>query len=180
MKFLTGFESAKEREAHSDLHGFATVGDSRTTQADATDCDINVIMKRYARTGQFVPPARLPEYGDFSGISDFRTALEAVRSAEQEFMRLDPRVRSHFENDPQAFLEACEDPERLDELADLGLLNQEALDAHNIAKAAKVKENPTSGEPVSGSGRAASPARRDGDGGSRSRSRSGAEGGEDH
>lgn len=128
MKFLTGYEPDKELEAHSLRAGFKCVGDSLTVQADARDADINVIMERYARTGQVPPLPRLPSYGDFDGIADYRTAIHAVREAEDLFMRLPAKVRSRFDNDPAQFVDFCSSDANREELADLGLLNQQATD----------------------------------------------------
>lgn len=140
MKFLTGFESAKDREAHSNEHGFACVGDSLTVQADAKDADINVIMDRFARTGQFPPPSRLPSYGDFDGISDYREAIHAVREAEALFMQLPASIRGRFDNDPAQFIDFCEDPKNQLELADLGLLSPEATERVRKAEQEKLEK----------------------------------------
>lgn len=145
MKFITGFEDAKERSKLSDLAGFACVGDSMTVQADAVDADINVIMDKYARTGQLPPIKRLPSYGDFDGITDYREAIHAVRDAEELFMQLPAKVRSRFENDPGQFLEFCDTPANRLELAELGLLTKEAADAIR-KEAEEVKPQPTDGD----------------------------------
>lgn len=126
---LTGYEDAKTRKAHSDASGFKVVGDSLTVQADSRDADINVIMERYARTGQLPPLPRLPSFGDFDGINDFRTAIHAVQEAEDLFMGLPAKVRARFDNDPALFIEFCDKPENRAELAGLGLLSKEATDA---------------------------------------------------
>lgn len=149
-KFLTGYEDAKVRDRHSRDTGFATVGDSLTVQADSRDADINVIMDRYARTGQIPGLSRLPSYGDFDGISDYREAIHAVREAEDLFMRLPAKVRSKFDNDPQLFVEYCEDPANRLELARDGLLAPEVRDAV-LKEAEAVKENPTGGQANRGS-----------------------------
>lgn len=145
MKLFTGYEDAAVREKRSLESGFACVGDSLTVQADAKDADINVIMERYARTGQVPGVSRLPSYGDFDGITDYRQAIEAVRSAEGLFMSLPAKVRARFDNDAGAFVEFCDVPENRLELADLGLLTKEAERAVR-EEVAKVKEKPTSGD----------------------------------
>lgn len=137
MKLMTGYEDAKTRKAWSDEHGTVCKGDSLTVQADSQDTDINVIMARYAKTGQLPPLARLPSYGDFDGISDYREAIEAVREAEDLFMQLPAKVRLRFENDPQQFVEFCDKPENRLELAELGLLEKGVADA--IKKEAEAK-----------------------------------------
>lgn len=152
MKFATAYDSAKEREARSNAAGFRCVGDSLTVQADAKDADINFIMERYARTGQLPGLSRLPSYGDFEGVSDYREALDVVREADSLFMQLPAKVRSRFSNDPAAFVEFCQDPLNKLELADLGLLDPEvSREVRREAEAARaVKENPTDGEAAPG------------------------------
>lgn len=142
MKFFTGYESAGDREERSDQFGFRPEGDSLTVQADAKDADINVIMGRYQKTG-FLPQGRVPSYGDFDSISDFREALEVMRQAEADFMRLPAKVRAEFENDAVSFLEFVQDPANLPRMADLGLLTPEA--AREIKAKAEVKDKPTDG-----------------------------------
>ena len=87
------------------------------------DVDINVLLERFKVTGQLPQGVVLPSYGDFSGISDYRTAREAIRRAENSFMDLPANIRARFQNDPQAFLEFCTDEKNLPELREMGLAN---------------------------------------------------------
>lgn len=177
-KLFTGFEDGKDWKKHSKSCALVPVGDSLTVQADSRDADINVIMDRYARTGQMPGLSRLPRYGDFDGISDYREAIHAVREAEDLFMRLPAKLRYRFGNDAGAFVDFCEDPKNRLELAELGLLAPEVADAVRKENA-KVKENPTDGKSVSGRG-SASVAGRDDDSRSSKRSSGTDEGGTDH
>lgn len=95
---------------------------SRTVQDGKDDADINVIMERYARTGQFKPPANLPQYGDFTGVTDFQSALDLVLAAEDGFMQLPAKLRSRFHNEPAALLEFLAKEENRQEAIDLGIL----------------------------------------------------------
>lgn len=178
MKFRTGFEDGSVREKFSDEAGFACVGDSMTVQADAREADINFIMERYTKTGQMPPPSRVPRYGDFDGISDFRSALEAVSAAQEAFMSLPAKVRAKFENDPAQFLDFAEDPANLPEMVELGLVSKEVLDAQ---AAPDVKDKPTGGKPVSPKGDPTPASGSDADPGSERRGSSKAsKGGADH
>lgn len=85
------------------------------------ECDINFLLERFKVTGQLPQGIVLPTYGDFTGVSDYRTACEAIRRASNSFMDLPANLRARFENDPQRFLEFCSDPANLDELRSLGL-----------------------------------------------------------
>lgn len=87
------------------------------------ECDINVILDRFNVTGQLPIAALPPEFGDFSGVSDYQTALNAVLDAQEAFDSLPARVRERFANDPAAFVDFCLDEANKDEMAQLGLLN---------------------------------------------------------
>lgn len=87
------------------------------------DADINVLLERFKVTGQMPQGVVLPSYGDFTGISDYRTAREAILRAEHSFMDLPGPVRARFHNNPQEFLEFCSDPKNVPEMQALGLTN---------------------------------------------------------
>lgn len=96
---------------------------SLTQQSFTEETDINVLLERFRVTGQMPTAVRLPSYGDFSAVSDYRTAMDAVLRAEDSFNELPAQVRQRFGNDPQAFLEFCSKDENRPELARMGLLN---------------------------------------------------------
>lgn len=100
-----------------------TGGPSLTKQAEREECDVNVIMKKYERTGVLESFNRNPaRYGDVSSVSDYRTALEVVRQAEEAFASLPAEVRDACGNVPIGLVELVFDPEREDEARALGLL----------------------------------------------------------
>lgn len=101
---------------------------SRTIQSGKDDADINVIVKRFMRTGQAPVNARLPEYGDYHGISDFQSAMNVIRQAEESFMSMPSSIRNKFGNDPQAFLEFCSNKDNLPEMRKMGLAIPEKID----------------------------------------------------
>lgn len=107
-----------------------------TKQSDSKDCDINLLFKRFERTGQLPEMiVRDGRYGDFSSVPDFQAAHEIVRHAEEQFMNLDAPVRNRFDNDPVKFLAFVSDPKNEDEMEKMGLLNKEALDRRAAARA---------------------------------------------
>jgi phage internal scaffolding protein len=119
-----------------------------TKQSDAKDCDINLIMKRFEKTGTLPNMiARDGHYGDFSNVPDYQEALEIVRLANDQFGNLDANIRNRFENDPAKFLAFATDPKNLEEMEKMGLLNEEAStrlkgerEARNAAAAAAANE----------------------------------------
>lgn len=101
--------------------GLITDTPSLTQQSQGAEADINTIVKRFGLTGQLPSGVRAPTYGDFSGVDDYRTALDSIREAEASFMRMPAEVRKRFEHDPQKFVEFCSDEKNLDEMRKLGL-----------------------------------------------------------
>lgn len=96
---------------------------SLTQQHFAEECDINTIVKRFGLTkdAELLKGARMPVYGDFSGVHDYQTALNAVRQAAEDFMDLPAEVRARFGHDPQRLLEFVGDDRNHDEARKMGL-----------------------------------------------------------
>lgn len=94
---------------------------SRTRQDQKDEADINVIAKNFGLYGTLPTNVRVPSFGDFTGVGDYREAVEAIRAADASFMAMDARVRARFENDPQLFIEFCSNEANLDEMRTLGL-----------------------------------------------------------
>lgn len=94
-------------------------------QHAAEECDINYIVERFGVTGQLPPhDGPLPTYGDFTGIGDYRDALDAVMKADEAFMALPAKVRETFDNDPALFVDFCSstDPKDRSLAIELGLI----------------------------------------------------------
>ena len=102
---------------------------SRTRQEFKTECDINVIMGRYMKTGiiDFVIRNE-PRYGDVTGM-EFQSAMEQVAAAKSMFNELPSELRKKFENNPAKFLDFVNDDNNRKEAAELGLLKPEAASA---------------------------------------------------
>ena len=63
----------------------------------------------------------MPQYVDFEGVFDYQTAMNTIRAADENFMRLDAKVRARFNNSPQEFLEFFANPDNTEEAIRLGL-----------------------------------------------------------
>lgn len=87
----------------------------------AEETNINTIVKRYGLTGTMPVPPRLPTYGDFTGVFDYQSALEALNDADKSFEALPADVRTKFGNDPGKFVDFCSNPANISELRELGL-----------------------------------------------------------
>lgn len=90
-------------------------------QQFADECDINTIMKRFGQTGE-LPQVRAPQYGDFTAVTDYHSAMNAVRQAQESFAALPAEVRARFGNEPARLLEFCADASNRDEAVKLGLV----------------------------------------------------------
>jgi len=101
---------------------------SRTQQSFRDECDINNILKRFNVTGELPLGSVQPQYGDFSGITDYQSALNAVMAAQDSFLQLPAKVRAKFDNDPALFLEFASDEANKDEMKALGLLRHETVE----------------------------------------------------
>lgn len=95
---------------------------SLTQQSFAEDCDINEIVRRFGLTGEMPSDFRSPVSGDFTGITDFHSAMNAVMNAQEAFMELPAEMRARFSNDPQQLLAFVGDEKNRDEAIKLGLV----------------------------------------------------------
>lgn len=110
-------------EAESDVTGLLCEDDSLAQQHFKDEADINEIVRRFGLTGEMPANPHLPVSGDFTAVTDYQTALNAVMAAQEGFMALPPDLRSRFYNDPQKLLVFLEDPSNHAEAVRLGLVN---------------------------------------------------------
>lgn len=99
----------------------ATVNElpSMTRQADAAECDINNIMKRYEKTGILPPYANPGYFADVSAMGDFRTVVDAVTKTTAIFEQFPAAFRAEFGNDVAEFVNWATDPANAGELKSL-------------------------------------------------------------
>lgn len=98
-----------------------------TQQNFRDEVDINTIVKRFGLTGEMPEDFRAPEYGDFSDVTDFQSAQNAVLAAQAAFMEMPAGMRARFENNPQLLMEFLADKENLAEARELGLVAPEVI-----------------------------------------------------
>lgn len=110
-------------------------------QSFKDECDINVIVERFGLTGVLPGAIRMPEYGDFSEVVDYHTAMNAIRSAEDSFRQLPAKVRERFNNNPQELLAFCEDDRNREEAAKLGLVEMPRPDINRPADPPRPEPN---------------------------------------
>lgn len=106
----------------SERHGLDCPEKTLTQQQFAEEVNINTIVERFGVTGELPENIRVPQEGDFEGVTDYQTAMNIVRAAQEAFMEMPAGVRARFHNNPQEFLEFTNDPANRDEAARLGIL----------------------------------------------------------
>lgn len=117
MKFSTPYD-------HHTVPGLNTGSESQVRQSEQAECDINLIMQRFNRSGKLPAMQSLPpRYGD-ARVVDYQTALDIVNDAKMRFQQLPAETRKAFGNSPQEYLKALEDTskENQEKLLKLGIL----------------------------------------------------------
>lgn len=97
-------------------------GEGKTKQSEAKACDINVIVKRFHKTGVLPIANRSAFFADVSQMGDYVTVMGHIREASEAFERLPSKVRKQFDNNPGLFLDFCADPANRQEMVDMGLI----------------------------------------------------------
>lgn len=92
-----------------------------TQQQFKEECDINVIILKFNKG---IMPFQKPpgQYGDFSNVPDYHTALNTTIQAEQSFNSLPAKIRAEFQNDPQKLIKFVSNPKNKQKAIDLGLI----------------------------------------------------------
>lgn len=132
MKVRSAYDSF---DAMSLETGLECKDESLAQQHFKEECDINEIVRRFGLTGEMPENVRLPVSGDFTGIVDFQTALNAVVEAQESFMALPAEVRARFANDPQRLMEFLADEKNRDEAVKLKLVNPKAEPVRDVVTA---------------------------------------------
>lgn len=130
--FRTGYESDEIRMMVSDETGLRCEDESRTIQSAEEESNINTIVRRFGLTGELPGDVAIPRTGDFTGAPDFHTAMNLVRQAQEEFLRVPAHIRARFGNDPGAFISFIEDDSNREEAARLGLLKVDVASAPQV------------------------------------------------
>ena len=95
-----------------------------TQQHFKDECDINVIVNRYVKTGVLEHQASMePHYADLSEIpTDLQSAYDAVFRAEAAFMDLPSEIRKSLDNDPARLSQWLSDPSNREMAIKAGLI----------------------------------------------------------
>jgi phage internal scaffolding protein len=133
-----------DHDAASNASGLVCEEPTRAQQHHRDECDINVILERFGKTGQVPVNAISGTYGDFSGVHDYHTALNAILASESEFAALPAQIRNRFANDPANLVQFLDNPDNRAEAEKLGLLAISSTANHEPAQAAEKPVTETS------------------------------------
>lgn len=112
-----------DRDAASNESALECLDESMAIQSAEEESNINTIVRRFGISGELPGGYAMPQSGDFTNIPDFHTAMNLVRKAQEEFVRVPAEIRARFNNDPGRFMEFFDDPANYDEALKLGLVN---------------------------------------------------------
>lgn len=112
-----------DRDAASSESALECLDESKAIQSAEEESNINTIVRRFGISGELPGGYDMPQSGDFTGIPDFHTAMNLVRKAQEEFVRVPAEIRARFNNDPGRFMAFFDDPANYDEALKLGLVN---------------------------------------------------------
>lgn len=124
MKFLTQY-NIDDTLKHSDKTAILCKDPTLARQEFKDQCDINILFGKYLETGEI--PQVMDQglsYGDFTGIFDYQTAMNAVRAAQESFDQLPAKIKNRFDNDPNKLLHFLEEPENREEAEFLQLVKR--------------------------------------------------------
>ncbi|WNK12576.1 MAG: internal scaffolding protein [Microvirus sp.] len=100
-----------------ETYGTDAGGPSLARQEFADECDINILMASYEKTGVLNHyNNNPPQYLDVSDIPDLATAIQIVDHAKTAFMTLNAETRRQFDNDPVKFVAFAENPANIDKM----------------------------------------------------------------
>lgn len=132
----------KINHTNATAEGIVFTEPSMTQQHFKDETMIDNILQKYAETGFLTDPfspKRPIQFGDFSDVTDFQSAQNAVARATEYFESLPSRVRLSFNNSPSEFLQALNDPEQRGKLEELGFVAPEPSEEPQSAPATEVK-----------------------------------------
>lgn len=122
----SGFPFNYDQDQVSDETGLFCQDVSLAQQHARDESDINTIVRRFGLSGQMPVGVRMPSYEDFTSVTDFQSAMNAVALARESFDRMPAVVRARFGNDPGRFVDFVSDESNREEAVRLGLVEPQA------------------------------------------------------
>lgn len=143
MRFKTIFDTYEEKQ------GIIFKEPTMTIQSEKDNCDINVIMNRYATCGTPLPyrtDGVEPVYADVSELGDYMENFQRCKQAEEMFNALPSALRKELDNNPANLIPFIQDEKNKERCYEYGLLNKPIMEAPE----APVVVNSNPANPVSG------------------------------
>jgi phage internal scaffolding protein len=123
----------------SDETGLACSDPSLAQQNFKDETDINYIVRQFGLTGELPGKPLSPQYGDFTGVLDYHSAVNAVLAAQDDFMELPAQLRSRFNNDPAELIDFLGKEENREEATKLGLVAAKPISEPSETPVGEVK-----------------------------------------
>lgn len=95
---------------------------SMTKQSFAEESEINNILAKYEKTGVIDHVKNHGGYAEMPAGLEYQEALQLTIDAQLSFDDLPAKTRREFNNDPFEFLSFVENPDNIERMAELGLL----------------------------------------------------------
>lgn len=126
MRFKTIYDTYEEKQ------GIIFNEPTMTIQSEKDNCDINVIMNRYATCGTPLPyrtDGVQPVYADVSELGDYMQNFQRCKQAEEMFYALPSALRKELDNNPANLLPFIQDEKNKERCYEYGLLNKPVVEA---------------------------------------------------
>lgn len=133
MRFKTIFDTYEEKQ------GIIFKEPTMTIQSEKDNCDINVIMNRYATCGTPLPyrtDGVQPVYADVSELGDYMENYQRCKQAEEMFNSLPSALRKELDNNPANLLPFIQDKANESRCIEFGLINKPIAEAPQTPVAA--------------------------------------------
>ena len=131
------------------VSGLTCLKPSMTSQEFKEECNINVLLKKYAvqakllglPLSEVIPQPTSDNFGDFTDVDDFQTAMNRVAEVNNMFSNLPADIRDQCNNKPENFLRMLHDDKRYKEFVDRGILDREQVQQYFSLKDAQSSNN---------------------------------------
>lgn len=111
-----------DRDVASDESGLTCPEPTLAQQQFRDEADINTILERFGRTGELIVPVNVPQFGDYTEVGDYHSAMNMIIEAQSAFDALPARIRKEFDNDPGRFVDFVMDENNRDKAVEMGLI----------------------------------------------------------
>lgn len=120
---MTKFRTPYTERDDAQKTGITFTEPSRTQQQFAEECDVNVLVEKALKTGDY-SAFQAPNWDDvdYSEVGEYADALNFVNSVNTDFAELPAALRARFNNNISDYADFVADPANMQECIRLGLL----------------------------------------------------------